>query len=448
MLTTEENELLTRVEGTAPMGQMMRRHWTPACMTEEVARAGGAPRRVRLFGEDLVAFRGADGKVAILGEHCPHRLASLALARVEGSALVCLYHGWKVDGAGRVLEMPAEPVESSRKDRIKHLSYPVHDDGSMIWIYMGPQGAGHSVPEFPTPPWCDKPGNSVAIAKIHQASNWAQGVEGTIDSSHSSTLHSSQIVASSTVKGSTDSGDRKEFRIARPSADRSPRLEVQYTSYGFRYAALRKPFENPETTDYVRITAYVAPYISLIPSAQQFRSAQIFVPVDDRNSIFYFVIWSDTMRFDQAGWQAENFAKVGVDVDKYHRKIRNRDNDYLQDREAMQRGDFTGILGVPNQDMAMEETMGAIVERSKENLGASDLAIVRFRQLMLHAVREFMQGKPAIGTAEPRLPLTAIRAYDALISKTTSWRTLAVTEQELAGYRTLAGSAARIGEAA
>ncbi len=437
MLTAEENELLTRVEGDAPMGQMMRRHWTPACMSEEIAEPGGAPRRVRLFGEDLVAFRGLDGRAAMVGERCPHRLASLAYARVEESSLVCLYHGWKISGEGRVLETPSEPVESTRKERIRHISYPVHDDGSMIWIYLGPRDA---VPEFPLPPWLATPGNSIAIAKIHEAANWAQGLEGTIDSSHSSTLHSSNIRGDAKVAGSTDRGDRKELLITRPSADRSPRLEVQYTSYGLRYAALRKPFVDPETTDYVRITAYVAPYMSLIPSAQQFRTAQIFVPVDDHNSMFYFVVWSDQIKFDQAAWQAENCAKVGVDLDKYYRKVRSRDNDYLQDRGAMKNGDFSGILGVPNQDMAMQETMGAIVDRSKENLGASDLAVVRFRQLMLHAVREFMDGKPALGTSEPRLPLTAIRPFDGLVSKATPWRTLGASEREIAGYRQLSSA--------
>jgi phthalate 4,5-dioxygenase oxygenase subunit len=438
MLTREENELLTRVEGDAPMGQMMRRHWTPACLAEELPEPGCAPRRLRLFGENLVAFRGLDGVVAILGEHCPHRLASLAYARVEQSSLQCLYHGWKIDGEGRVIELPSEP-EGRRSRTIQHLAYPAHEAGGLIWVYMGPQGANDSVPEFPLPPWMDKPDNSIAIAKIHEAANWAQALEGTIDSAHTSTLHSSNVRSDANVTGSTDRGGSREFLIARPSNDRSPRIELQPTSYGFRYAAIRRPIRDPETTDYLRVTVYVAPYIALIPPHTTWRSAQVFVPVDDHNSIFYFIAWSDQLTFDQAAWQEENHAKVGVDLDRDYRKRRKLSNHHLQDREAMKRGDFTGIAGVPNQDMAVQESMGPIVDRTREHLGASDLAIVRFRQMMLQAARAFAAGAPAIGTAAPRLPHTEIRSWEGLVPRATDWRALGVTPAEAAGYRTLAG---------
>ncbi|MEX0923665.1 MAG: Rieske 2Fe-2S domain-containing protein [Rhodovibrionaceae bacterium] len=434
MLTAEDNELLTRVEGDAPMGQMMRRHWIPACMSEEVEEPGGAPRRVRLLGEDLVAFRGTDGKVAMVGEYCPHRRASLALGRIEDCTLVCLYHGWKIDADGKVLDMPSEPPESKMKDKVKHVAYPVVESGAMIWVYMGPK---ESMPEFPLPPWMDKPDNSVAIAKLHEAANWAQAMEGTIDSAHSSTLHSSNIRSAANVRGSTDRGGSKELLLERPSVDRCPRIQVQYTSYGFRYAAVRTPMQNADKEDYVRVTVYIAPFISLIPPHDTWQSAQVFVPVDDHNTMFYFVAWSDKKQLDQKDWQKENFAAVGIDVDSYHRKFRNRENLYKQDREAMKNGDFTGIQGVPNQDMAVQESMGSIVDRTKENLGASDVAIVRFRQMMVHAARAFMSGEPAIGTAEPRLPLTEIRAFEGLLPKETPWRDKGVTEQEAAGFRKL-----------
>ena len=110
MLTHEENELLCRVEGDAPMGQIMRRHWLPACLSEEVAEPDGDPVRVRLLGEDLVAFRDTDGRVGVMDEMCPHRRASLALGRNEECGLRCLYHGWKMDVEGNVLEMSSEPA--------------------------------------------------------------------------------------------------------------------------------------------------------------------------------------------------------------------------------------------------------------------------------------------------------------------------------------------------
>ncbi|HWD15792.1 MAG TPA: Rieske 2Fe-2S domain-containing protein, partial [Casimicrobiaceae bacterium] len=110
MLNADENDLLCRVEGDAPMGRLMRAHWLPICMSEEVADADGTPVRARLLGQDLVVFRDSDGRLGILGEHCPHRRASLALGRNEESGLRCLYHGWKIDVDGNVVEMPSEPA--------------------------------------------------------------------------------------------------------------------------------------------------------------------------------------------------------------------------------------------------------------------------------------------------------------------------------------------------
>src|SRR6202451_4572446 len=123
MLTAEENQLLCRVEGAAPMGQLMRRHWVPACLSEEVAERDGPPVRVRLFGEDLVAFRDTQGRLGLLDEFCPHRRASLVYGRNEECGLRCLYHGWKIDVEGNVTEMPSEPNEVKLVERVKHKSY-------------------------------------------------------------------------------------------------------------------------------------------------------------------------------------------------------------------------------------------------------------------------------------------------------------------------------------
>ena len=111
MLSRQDNELLCRVGPETPMGQMMRRYWLPVAMSTELVV--GTPRRVRLLGENFVAFRGDDGTVGVLDELCPHRGASLVLARTEGCALRCLYHGWKVDRTGTVVETPSEPEGST-----------------------------------------------------------------------------------------------------------------------------------------------------------------------------------------------------------------------------------------------------------------------------------------------------------------------------------------------
>src|SRR6204780_257830 len=125
MLTASENELLCRVEGDAPMGRLMRRHWVPALLSEQVAEGDGAPVRVQLFGEKLVVFRDSNGKLGLLGEACPHRKASLAFGRNEECGLRCLYHGWKFDVDGNVLDMASEPEGSRLKETMRQKSYPV-----------------------------------------------------------------------------------------------------------------------------------------------------------------------------------------------------------------------------------------------------------------------------------------------------------------------------------
>ena len=139
MLTRDENELLCRVEGDAPMGQLMRRHWLPACLIEEVPEPDGAPVAIRLLGEDLVAFRDSDGRVGVMNRYCPHRGASLVFGRNEDCGLRCLYHGWKVDIEGSVVEMPSEPAASCAAQTIRHKAYPTHEHGGFVWAYMGPR---------------------------------------------------------------------------------------------------------------------------------------------------------------------------------------------------------------------------------------------------------------------------------------------------------------------
>src|SRR5271154_7151285 len=141
MLTAEENDLLSRVEGDAPMGRIMRSHWLPICMAEEVAESDGTPVRARLLGEDLVVFRDSAGRLGVLDEHCPHRRASLAFGRNEECGLRCLYHGWKSDVDGNILDMASEPEGSRLKSTMKHKSYPVCEGGGFVWTYMGPAEA-------------------------------------------------------------------------------------------------------------------------------------------------------------------------------------------------------------------------------------------------------------------------------------------------------------------
>lgn len=414
MMTPEENELMCRVEGKAPMGQLMRRHWTPVCLVEEVSEPDGAPVKAQAFGEDLVVFRDTNGRVGVMDEYCPHRRVSLVFGRNEDCGLRCLYHGWKMDVQGNVLEMVSEPAASGMAQKVKHLAYPVKEWGGFVWAYMGPQG---TQPEFEPPAWAPTADAKVTIAKAIIPCNWAQILEGAIDSAHSSSLHSSDM-----VPARVEGAEATDTSWLRPSTDKAPRMQVERGSYGFRYAAIRRPIKNAAANDYVRSTVFVAPATALIPPNNLYNVANINVPMDDTTTAFYFIAWGHPSQTpDTDTWRKFLGQQVGIDLDDKYRPLRNRDNAFWQDRAAMKAGNFTGITGFPNQDIAMWVTMGPIADRSHDRLGASDLAVVEFRKQMLEAVRDFQAGKPAIGTAEARIP-ASICAFQSIVPKTADWR--------------------------
>lgn len=422
MLTREQNELLCRVEGSAAMGRLMRQHWLPLCMAEEIAVNDSAPVRARLLGEDLVVFRDTQGKLGVLGEHCPHRGASLAFGRNEERGLRCLYHGWKFDIEGRVVDMPSEAPGACERLKMQHLWYPSREGGGFLWVWMGPK---EQMRPFEPPAWAPTPGARISIVKMHAACNWAQVLEGSIDSAHSSSLHSTNMPAGE-VEGSTAT----DSSWVRPSVDKAPKMQFEPTGYGFRYAAIRQPIRNPETHQYVRTTLFLAPFTVLIPPNDRYRLAQMLVPLDDVNTMFYWVAWHPDPKkgISQEAWRKFCGATVGIDLDSSYRKIRNLSNNYLQDREAMKRGDFTGIQGIPTQDMAMWESMGPIADRSRDKPGQSDVAVVQFRRMMVAAAKQVQEGGPAIGTegwtAEPRTPHVKLASFEGIAPKTTDWRSL------------------------
>jgi phthalate 4,5-dioxygenase oxygenase subunit len=426
MLTAEENERLCRVEGNAPMGRLMRRHWIPAALSEQLAEPDGRPVRLTLLGEKLVAFRDSDGRLGVLGEFCPHRKASLAFGRNENCGLRCLYHGWKFDVDGNVTDMPSEPKASGFAERVKHKAYPTREAGGFVWVYMGPE---QDMPEFEPPPWAPTPDAKVSIVRIDLPCNWAQIMEGQIDSAHSSSLHSSDMRPARSNTAQANGAD-----WTRPSTDKNPRIQVQVTNYGMRYAAIRRPIMDAATKDYVRITTYVAPFTALIPPNSSYNVASVIVPKDDTSSYFHFIAWgyADTV-VDQDAWRKFCAVEPGVDVDEDFRPIKRfARNDYLQDRAAMKDGSFTGIRGIPNQDIAMWESMGPIADRTSERLGASDIAVVQFRRLMLDAVRRFEEGAEPIGLAHPHLPQAKLRSYQGVVPKTENWRMLGAEVEEVA----------------
>ncbi len=417
-MTPEENDLLSRVEGPAPMGQIMRRHWIAACLSEEVAEPDGAPVRVRLLGENLVVFRDSKGRLGVLDELCAHRRASLVFARNEDCGLRCLYHGWKFDVEGNVVDLASEPPGTNVPQRVKQKAYPVREAGGFVWTYLGPP---EEMREFEPPAFAPTPDVRVSATKVRVRCNWAQILEGQIDSAHSSSLHSSDM-----VPAQVDSAKATDVNWLRPSTDKAPRFQIERTSYGFRYAAVRRPIRNEATHDYIRTTVYIAPFTALIPPNNAYNVATLLTPEDDDNTIFYFIAWNgpDKPGVPAEQWRKFNVLEWGADVDANFNNVRTADNLYRQNRAAMKVGNFTGISGIPNQDIAMWESMGPIGDRSQERVGHSDFAVVAFRRLMVEAVRAMRDGGPAIGTAEPHMPHADISSFEGVVPKTINWRSL------------------------
>ncbi len=422
MLTQDENDLLCRVVGDAPMGRLMRQHWVPVCLSEEIAEPDGTPLLVEAIGNRYVAFRDTDGRVGVLDELCPHRRASLVFGRNEECGLRCLYHGWKFDVDGKCVAMTSEPEGSPLHGKVQHRAYPVQEWGGFVWAWLGKKA---EMTPFEPPAFAPEADTHVAILKIRIPANWAQITEGQIDSAHSSSLHSSDMVPARVEGAAAD--DKSWYR---PSTDRSPRMQTQTTGYGFRYAAIRKPIKQAATHQYLRITEYIAPFTSLIPPNNNYNVATVVVPIDDETSHFHFIAWGGRACPSTEDWRKFNHVQKGIDLDDRWVSRRQLHNNFLQDRQAMKLGNFTGVQGIPNQDIVMWVSMGAIVDRSGDMLGASDLAIVEFRRLMVDAARKVAEGGRAIGRDEPRTPQASIGSREGVYPKSVDWRELGGTGAE------------------
>ena len=370
MLSHADNEVLTRTDQGTPMGETMRRYWMPALLSSEIAepdcapvrvrllgedliafrdtqgRIGlldqfcphrlaslflarnedcglrcvyhgwkfdvsgrcldmmneppdsdykdevriksypaGAPVRVRLLGEDLIAFRDTQGRIGLLDQFCPHRLASLFLARNEDCGLRCVYHGWKFDVSGRCLDMMNEPPDSDYKDEVRIKSYPAIEQGGVVWAYLG---APEKQPAAPNFEWTQVMQSHRRVSKVRQSCNWLQGLEGGIDTAHAPILHR-------TITPDTDKpgiGINSDLVLGG-----APNVEVELTDYGYRYAGVRSLGERG---NYVRSYHYVLPFHQMRPrqrgykgeDAQPMIAGHMWVPIDDENVMIYNWIYS------------------------------------------------------------------------------------------------------------------------------------------------------------
>jgi len=406
MFSREENELLTRVTPGTPMGELMRRYWVPALLAEEIPVPNCSPVRVRLLGEDLVAIRDTQGRAGLLAEQCSHRGTSLFFGRNENGGLTCIYHGWKYDVEGNVLETPAEPADSEFKQKIRHTAYPCKEAAGIIFTYMGPKD---KLPLFPEYEWVRLPEDQTHVVKSFLDCNWLQGLEGDFDSSHTTFLHCNNLED-----------------LSRLNRDGAPVLEAEETEYGLRAISLRK-LEADKT--YVRISPFVLPAFSIVPGPatakfgeSDTRAFRFWVPIDDTHTWFYIL----TMRDSPFSSEEKKAARSWIDSN--YRRIRNAGNDYLQDREHQKRFSYSGIKAVipAEQDGCVTESMGPIYDRTKEHLGYSDKTIIALRRLLLKVAREVQNGKePPHVIRDPAVnDFTRLRASKGIIPRGESWRSL------------------------
>ncbi len=385
MLSKEDNERLTRVGPGTPMGGVFRRYWLPALTSAELERPDGAPLRVKMLGEDLVAFRDTNGVVGIVDAFCPHRRAPLFLGRNEKCGLRCVYHGWKFDVTGNCVDMPTEPPDSALKTRIRIKTYPVWEGGGMIWLYMGPPETKPPVPDLEL---LRAPPTHRYVSRTVQDCNYLQALEGGLDSAHATILHNVTI------------GDLSWLENY---ADTTPKLEVHPTDYGFRYNGTRMRGRR----HWVRVYQYIMPSIQVrgrivpvrgedAPPKVPSINGHIWVPADDVTvSVFNFSYSADPaipMSPEFIAATEAGYGRAPSDLAPDSRLKRNRANDYLLDRELQRSASFTGIEGINTQDAAVQEGMGPIVDRSLEHLGSTDRAIIAMRRLLLEAIRTIEAG--------------------------------------------------------
>jgi phthalate 4,5-dioxygenase len=422
MLTHEDNELLTRVGPGTAMGNLLRRYWTPACLSSEL-EADGSPLNVTLLCEELVAFRDTEGKPALLDRHCPHRGASMYFGRNEECGLRCVYHGWKFDVDGNCVDMPSEPRPFA--DRIKITSYPLHESGGIVWAYMGPKETMTPFRDFGTE---GLEPEKVFASKVFWDCNWVQSLEGNVDTAHISHLHQ--------FFGVMDVPDDDSDKPGYPSnawtwklwwLSRAPRLEVTDEWYGFRYAGLRT---TPNGHTHARVTAYNIPYGTTIASIPYNRFELFVVPIDDHSCYrYHFATGANPNPKGYGGppmtetpFTRGNLGRQGITPREYV-----ADNNYQIDRDFQKNVAFSGIKDFLSQDMAVTESMGPIYDRSKEHLGTTDLAVIRMRTLLLGAARGLAEGKepPGLGGQGD---FKEIRAAEKILEPGEDWRILGTND--------------------
>ena len=442
MLSKEDNDIMCRVGPGTLMGDFIRQFWIPALMSSELAAPDCPPQRLRLLGENLIAFRVSSGKTGIVANACPHRGASMFFGRNEEEGLRCVYHGWKFDVAGACVDMPSEPAESNFKTKVTLNAYPTRERGDVIWVYMGPRNRDN-LPPLPDIETNMAPAGVNSVTKILRQCNFVQALEGDIDTSHISFLH--RTLTSEEFAATPDEFNKY---VKDQSA---PWYQVAETDYGTIYGAYR-PAE--DDSFYWRIGQFVLPFYTM-PGTGRLgyggrRGFRAWVPVDDENTMFFSISGprgANNFGSRTPSPQGNPFGRFLPDASDWTGKFRmaaNRDNDYLIDRDAQKTVSFTGIDGIHLQDQAITESMGPIYTRHHEHLGTSDSMIIRTRSRLIKAAKALRE-RGELPPLVDRADLYRVRSGGVVLPRSADWleatRELRTVDRELAEAAALQATA-------
>ncbi len=397
MLTAEENDLLTRTGPETAMGQYFRRFWQPVALSEELAEPDGAPVRVNILGEALVGFRDSEGRIGLIDSHCPHRGANLFYGRNEDCGLRCVYHGWKFDVTGKAVDLPNVPPGARHHDSIRVKAYPTREYGGFVWAYLGPAAdalPGGALPQVPQLEFGLVPPENRYVTKQLMECNWAQIMEGDLDTSHFSFLH---MPAPSVPSNENPDAPADARRLRWIRSDPMPQFSIQEHEVGFVVGGAR----DADGERYWRMTQFMLPSHGTGPSAMPGETYFGFtiVPITDEAAWVFTYGWNPERVIDadeRAKFRGGHgvIAELGPD----YMPLRNRSNDFMIDRDDQKHRSFTGVKGLAEQDAMIQQSQGYIVDRTRENLTATDAAVVRFRRTLLAAATSLAAG------AEPEAP--------------------------------------------
>ena len=396
MMMSADNELLVRTGAGTVMGEYFRRYWLPVALSREMPAPDSPPIRVKVMGEELVAFRDTNGRVGLIEPHCAHRGTSLFFGRNEECGLRCVHHGWKYDVDGKCVEMPNVEPDAGMQGKICIKAYPTREFGELVWAYFGPREVMHELPQLEHGLL---PASHRYVTKRLQQCNWAQSMDGALDTAHFSFLH---MPAPKRAANTDPTVAADENRIRWLRNDPMPQFTIVEHEVGFVVGGARRA-DGEEL--YWRITQFMLPSHSITPSAMpgEVYYGYSWVPVDDESCWVYIYGWhperpisaEERARFDQGGYG--QFAELGPG----YVPLRNRSNDYLIDREAQKTVSFTGIRGIAEQDTMAQESQGLIADRTREHLSATDVAVVHFRRLMLREAKALRDGKEPKAAQHP-----------------------------------------------